>query len=68
MEQEDKRLTRSTGRSFEDWKNSKSQRQELPNTEKKRDDIVREEPGRQYGLSFERWLNKSGALDLHSLS
>ena len=69
MERENKRLERMTGKSFEDWKNSKSQqKQELPNTEKKRDDIIREEAGRHYSYSFERWLNRTGALDLHSPS
>lgn len=68
MEQENKRLARMTGKSFEDWKTSKShQKQELPNTEKRREDIVREEAGRHYSYTFERWLNKTGALDLHSL-
>ena len=69
MEQENKRLERMTGKSFEDWKNSKSKnKQDLPNTEKKRDDIVREEAGRHYNYSYERWLNKTGAIDLHTLS
>ena len=69
MERENKRLARMGGKSFEDWKNSKSQqKQELPNTDKRRDDILREEAGRHYSYSYERWLNKTGALDLHSLS
>ena len=69
MELESKRQSRMAGKSFEDWKNSKSrQKQELPGIEKRRDDIVREEPGRQYSLTFERWLSKTGTLDLHSLS
>ena len=69
MELESKRQSRMAGKSFEDWKNSKSQqKQELPGIEKRRDDIVREEPGRQYSLTFECWLSKTGTLDLHSLS
>ena len=67
LEQENKRLARMDGRkSFEDWKNKKAkQKLELPNMEKRRDDIIREEPGRHYSLTFERWLNRNGVLDLH---
>ena len=67
-EQENKRLARIGGqKSFEDWKNSKSkQKLDLSNIEKKKDDIIREEPGRQYSLSFEQWLNRNhGTLDLY---
>ena len=56
---------RSKGRSFEDWQRAKQQ-QKLGHSpqEKRRDmDIIREEPGRYYGLSFGQWLkanNSSG--------
>lgn len=68
MERENKRLARMEGhKSFEEWKNSKAkQKQDLPNMEKRRDDIIREEPGRHYSISFESWLNRTGAnLDLY---
>lgn len=68
IEQESKRLARIEGqKSFEDWKNSKSkQKLDLSALEKKRDDIIREEPGRHYSLSFERWLSRNhGTLDLY---
>ena len=68
IEQENKRLARIEGqKSFEDWKNSKSkQKLDLSALEKKRDDIIREEPGRHYSLSFERWLSRNhGTLDLY---
>lgn len=68
MEKRNKRLAKMGGlKSFEDWKNSKNSKQtrDLPNAEKRRDDIVREEPGRKYSIGFERWLNRAGALDLY---
>lgn len=68
MERRNKRLAKMGGlKSFEDWKNSKSSKQtrDLPNAEKRRDDVVREEPGRKYSIGFERWLNRAGALDLY---
>ena len=52
-------------KTFEDWKTAKSkQTKDLPSMEKKRDDIVREEPGRKFSIGFEHWLNRTGALDL----
>lgn len=68
MERRNKRLAKMGGlKSFEDWKNSKTSKQtrDLPNAEKRRDDVVREEPGRKYSIGFERWLNRAGALDLY---
>ena len=68
MEKRNKRLAKMEGlKSFEDWKNSKNSKQtrDLPNAEKRRDDVVREEPGRKYSIGFERWLNRADALDLY---
>lgn len=66
MEQKSKRLAKMGGlKTFEDWKTAKSkQTKDLPSMEKKRDDIVREEPGRKFSIGFEHWLNRTGALDL----
>ena len=65
MEQESKKLARLKGKSFEDWRISKSQpKRELPITDKRKDEIVREDPGRYYALSYERWLQRTGVFDL----
>ena len=61
MKQIAKEHEKRTGKSFEDWQRAKLQQQKhasaLP--EKRRDlDIIREEPGRHYGLSFVQWLQK----------
>ena len=66
-EGKNRRIARMGGhKSFEEWKNSKAkQKQDLPNMERRRDDIIREEPGRRYSISFESWINRTGALDLY---